>query len=122
MSPETTAGTPPGTGEEAATENRSGRVVGRDDHPAGRCGCGHAGETAGAAPVLDVRAVPHAIRHAAVFGALDAVPAGGSLVLLAPHDPLPLLGQLEARAPATFAVAYEERGPQIWQLRLTRER
>ncbi len=71
-------------------------------------------------PELDVRAVPHAIRHATVFGALDAVPAGGSLVLVAPHDPVPLLDQIRARTNDAFAVAYEQRGPEAWRLRLTR--
>jgi uncharacterized protein (DUF2249 family) len=70
--------------------------------------------------VLDVRTVPHAIRHATVFGAFGAVPVGGSLVLVAPHDPRPLLAQLEDREPGAFTVAYEEQGPATWQLRLTR--
>ncbi len=98
-----------------------------DDHePSGGCGCGGScdcGEhdEAGALPVLDVRSVPHAIRHATVFGALEAVPAGGSLVLVAPHDPVPLLDQIRARTNGAFAVAYEERGPEAWRLRLTRQ-
>jgi uncharacterized protein (DUF2249 family) len=83
----------------------------------GTCGCGgHDDEI----PVLDVRAVPHAIRHATVFGAFDAVPDGGSLLLVAPHDPVPLLRQLSARAGGALAVDYEERGPDAWRLRLTR--
>ncbi|MFF8633546.1 DUF2249 domain-containing protein [Streptomyces pilosus] len=43
----------------------------------------------------NVREVPHAIRHATVFGALDAVPAGTAMVLIAHHDSLPLLAQIE---------------------------
>lgn len=81
------------------------------------CGC-HEAETE--VPVLDARAVPHAIRHATIFGALDAVPAGGALELVAPHDPLPLLGQIEDRHPGAFSVEYLERGPQAWRLLLTR--
>ena len=84
----------------------------------GTCSCGGAG--AADAPVLDVRDIPHPIRHATVFGAAGAVPAGGSLVLVAPHDPLPLLAQLAEREPGAFAVAYEVRGPEAWRLRLTR--
>lgn len=71
-------------------------------------------------PVLDVREVPHAIRHATVFGAFDTVPTGSSLVLIAPHDPLPLLRQLTDRADGKLGVDYEERGPEAWRLRLTR--
>ncbi|RBY79666.1 DUF2249 domain-containing protein [Blastococcus sp. TF02A-26] len=82
------------------------------------CGCGGHDETD--IPVLDVREVPHAIRHATVFGAFDAVPDGGALLLVAPHDPLPLLRQLSARTGGALAVDYEERGPEAWRLRLTR--
>ena len=84
----------------------------------GGCSCG---EVDGPElPELDARTVPHAIRHATIFGALDAVGAGGGLVLVAPHDPLPLLEQLEGRAPGAFSVDYLERGPEAWRLRFTR--
>jgi uncharacterized protein (DUF2249 family) len=80
------------------------------------CGCGdHAHEE----PELDVRAIPHAIRHASVLGALTAIPAGGSLVLVAPHDPKPLLAQIvEREGPVT--VTYLDQGPEAWRLRITR--
>jgi len=84
----------------------------------GACACG---ESDGPdLPELDARSVPHAIRHATIFGALDAVSSGGGLVLVAPHDPLPLLRQLEGRAPGAFAVEYLERGPETWRLRFVR--
>lgn len=73
-------------------------------------------------PVLDARAIPHAIRHATVFGALEAVGVGRGLILVAPHDPLPLLAQLEKRSPATFSVNYLERGPAAWRLSIVREK
>lgn len=82
------------------------------------CSCGE-GEAPGY-PELDARAVPHAIRHATVFGALDAVRAGSGLVLVAPHDPLPLLAQVERREPGAFEVTYLERGPEAWRLQLVR--
>ena len=84
----------------------------------GSCTCG---EVDGPEyPELDARTVPHAIRHATIFGALDAVAPGAALVLLAPHDPLPLLDQLQAREPGAFTVEYLERGPETWRLLLTR--
>ncbi len=67
-------------------------------------------------PELDARSIPHAIRHASIFGALDGVAAGGGLVLVAPHDPLPLLDQVQHRYGGAFAVSYLERGPQAWRL------
>ena len=82
------------------------------------CSCGHA-ET-DELPELDARAVPHAIRHATIFGALDAVSPGGGMVLVAPHDPVPLLTQLEERSPGRFAISYVEQGPETWRLRFTR--
>ena len=82
------------------------------------CGCG---EVDGPElPELDARAVPHAIRHATIFGALDAVRPGNGLVLVAPHDPLPLLQQVEQRSPGAFTVDYLERGPEAWRLRFLR--
>lgn len=88
---------------------------GHDGHTG--CGCGEEDDEI---PELDVREVPHAIRHATVFGAFDAVPVGGSLLLVAPHDPIPLLRQLTERSGGRLAVGYEERGPEAWRLRLTR--
>lgn len=96
--------------------------VGPEAEPKGGCGghcsCGEV-DTADH-PELDARAVPHAIRHATIFGALDAVAPGGGLVLVAPHDPLPLLAQLEERAPQQFEVSYLERGPEAWRIQLVR--
>lgn len=80
------------------------------------CGCDHSSEV----PELDVRSIPHAIRHATVFGALEAVPSGTSLILVAPHDPLPLLAQIEERNPGAFQVSYLDRGPEAWRLELAR--
>ncbi|MEO8517760.1 MAG: DUF2249 domain-containing protein [Dermatophilaceae bacterium] len=85
----------------------------------GTCGCSER-DQAGALPVLDARAVPPAIRHATIFGALDSLGTGGGLVLVAPHDPLPLLAQLEERSPGRFSVDYLERGPEAWRVSLIR--
>lgn len=91
-----------------------------DEHGAGghSCGCGEV-DPAGH-PELDARLVPHAIRHATIFGALDAVAPGAGLVLVAPHDPLPLLAQVEQRTPGRFEVSYLERGPEAWRLQFLR--
>ncbi|RPK80684.1 MULTISPECIES: DUF2249 domain-containing protein [Streptomyces] len=104
----------PATGTEGAQNTEEGPEAGGCG---GVCGCGDAEEAA--EPELDVREVPHALRHATVFGALDAVPTGTAMVLAAPHDPLPLLAQIEQRSPGTFSVEYLERGPDVWRLRLS---
>jgi uncharacterized protein (DUF2249 family)/iron-sulfur cluster repair protein YtfE (RIC family) len=99
------------------TEDHAGDDA-EEGHGAHRCGCGE--ETVDADPELDARVVPHAIRHATIFGALDAVTPGSALILLAPHDPIPLLAQVEQRHPGAFAVEYLERGPETWRLRFRR--
>ncbi|HET7304667.1 MAG TPA: DUF2249 domain-containing protein [Segeticoccus sp.] len=83
------------------------------------CGCGEGGCGATSYPELDARIVPHAIRHATVFGALEAVPDGSGLVLVAPHDPLPLLQQVEQRFAGRFSTEYLERGPEAWRILFT---
>lgn len=81
----------------------------------GGCGCGgHDAEV----PVLDVRAIPHAIRHASVFGAWDSIQPGNALILVAPHNPLPLLQQLGERS--AIEVEYLSEDPQEWRLKLTK--
>jgi uncharacterized protein (DUF2249 family) len=90
-----------------------------DEAPAGGCGghscsCGEA--DAPGYPELDSRTVPHAIRHATIFGALDSVAPGGGLLLVASHEPLPLLAQVEQRWGGEFEIGYVERGPDVWRL------
>ncbi|WP_114907543.1 DUF2249 domain-containing protein [Ornithinimicrobium murale] len=83
------------------------------------CACG---EHAGDVPELDVRTVPHAIRHATVFGALSAIGVGGAMDLVAPHDPKLLLAQIADREDGAIDVEYLVPGPEAWTLRLTRTR
>lgn len=83
-------------------------------------GCGCSDAEAHADPVLDARAIPHAIRHGAIFGALDSLSRGGAMVLIAPHDPLPLLDQARSRYPDGLTVDYLQSGPDSWHLRLAR--
>ncbi len=98
-------------------------VGGRAHHAAHEgehtCACGEA--DGGEYPELDARAVPHAIRHATIFGALDGVRPGSGMVLVAPHDPKPLLAQIEQRNPGVFTVEYLEQGPDAWRLAFVRQ-
>ncbi|MFR9775772.1 DUF2249 domain-containing protein [Micromonospora sp. MS34] len=92
----------------------------------GTCGCGGDRTTDAPAPVLsinprlDVRLLPHDRRHAAVLAALDAMPAGGALVLVAPHAPRPLLTEIEARYQGRMVAEWLQDGPDVWQVRLSR--
>jgi len=69
---------------------------------------------------LDARAIPHKIRHAAVHGVVDSLGPGRSFVLVAPHDPKPLLAQVRDHHGDDIAVEYLEQGPEAWRLQLTR--
>lgn len=82
------------------------------------CTCGE--EHAQDLPELDARVIPHTIRHASVLGALDSLRPGSGMVLVAHHDPLPLLDQARARYGDALQVDYLERGPDAWKLRFLR--
>ena len=82
------------------------------------CTCGH---DESEAIVLDSRTIPHASRHAAIFGALDAIQPGISLDLVVSHDPLPLLAALQRQHPDAFTISYLGKGPDVWTLRFTRK-
>jgi uncharacterized protein (DUF2249 family)/iron-sulfur cluster repair protein YtfE (RIC family) len=93
----------------------------------GDCGCGGAGPADAAAaavlsldPRVDVRDLPHEHRHAHALAALDAVPPGGALVLVAGHPPRPLLAEVAARYGNQFQADWLQSGPQVWQIRLHR--
>lgn len=82
---------------------------------AGGCGCGEADE---GLPELDVRPIPHAIRHATVFGALQSLGPGQAIILTAHHNPLPLLGQIEDMFHGLIEVTYRHAGPDVWKLEM----
>jgi uncharacterized protein (DUF2249 family) len=81
------------------------------------CACG---EHDGAHPELDARLIPHALRHGAILGALSRVRPGAAMVLVAPHDPLPLLAEIERVENGAITVSYLDEGPEAWRLLLTR--
>lgn len=115
-----------GADEHAGEHEHAAQREGEPTQPPQEGGCGghqcSCGEVDGPGlPELDARVIPHPIRHATVFGALDSVAPGSGLVLVASHDPLPLLGQLESREPGAFSVEYLERGPETWRLALVRK-
>lgn len=85
--------------------------------PKSGCGCG---SHDAALPELDARAIPHAVRHAAIHGVVDGLQPGAAFVLVAPHNPLPLLAQIEAQHGDSIQVSYVEEGPAAWKLKLSR--
>ena len=79
------------------------------------CGCGHE-----SLPELDARVIPHAIRHASILGVVEHLNLGGAVILVAPHNPLPLLAQIADQDGDAIAVSYVEEGPEAWKLKLER--
>jgi uncharacterized protein (DUF2249 family) len=60
---------------------------------------------------FDARGIAKRFRHAAIFGALDALRAGETMRFFNDHDPLPLLEQLRARYGEGVSVEYLRREP-----------
>jgi uncharacterized protein (DUF2249 family) len=60
---------------------------------------------------FDARGISKRFRHAAIFGALDALHAGETMRFMNDHDPLPLLAQIQARYGEHVAVQYQRREP-----------
>lgn len=84
----------------------------------GGCGCGCAAEPE--VPELDVTAVPKLIRHAAVLGGVGGLKVGQAFVIAVPHDPLPLLKQIERQFGSAVVAEYLKQGPDVWRVQLTR--
>lgn len=87
------------------------------EQPTQGCACGEHGEET---PELDVQTIPHAVRHASIFGALGALGPGAGLILSATHDPIPLLTQLEGNHPGMYDTEYLDRGPERWRILVRR--
>ena len=60
---------------------------------------------------FDARGIAKRFRHAAIFGALDALVSGETMLFVNDHDPLPLLDQLRARYGESVSIEYRRRDP-----------
>lgn len=58
---------------------------------------------------FDARGIAKRFRHAAIFGAFDALMPGETMRFCNDHDPLPLLGQLQARYGQSIGINYVQR-------------
>lgn len=61
---------------------------------------------------FDARGIAKRFRHAAIFGALDALNSGETMRFVNDHDPLPLLAQLMQRYGDKVSIEYVQRGPE----------
>ncbi|MGF2948900.1 DUF2249 domain-containing protein [Microbacterium alcoholitolerans] len=99
----------------ASIEIHSSRSVAHDQTigGGGSCACGGHDEEL---PELDVQTIPHAVRHAAIFGAIESLRPGAAMVISATHNPVPLLTQLSAKHGAAFHTRYLDEGPERWRI------
>jgi uncharacterized protein (DUF2249 family) len=58
---------------------------------------------------FDARGIGKRFRHAAIFGALDALTPGEAMRFVNDHDPLPLLAQLRERYADALSIQYRQR-------------
>lgn len=70
-------------------------------------------------PTLNASEIPHAVRHGAIHGALGTLNVGEAMILIAPHDPLPLLKEVENRE-ERFDVEYLKKEPEEVHIKFTR--
>jgi len=70
---------------------------------------------------FDARGVAKRFRHAAIFGALDSLNPGETMVFVNDHDPLPLLSQLTQRYGEGIAINYINREPGQIAINFTRK-
>ena len=94
----------------------------------GGCGCGDHGQ--GTAHVVSqdpavredelvIHSLPKVVRHALLFAAMDNLPLGASLIVVAPHQPVPLFNYLQ-ESESHYRVETIETGPVDWRYRVTR--
>ena len=60
---------------------------------------------------FDARGIAKRFRHAAIFGALDALMPGETMRFCNDHDPIPLLRQLQERYGENVQINYVQKVP-----------
>lgn len=70
--------------------------------------------------VLDVRPLHKPQRHPAIFEAYDALPEGGSFVLVNDHDPVHLRDEFEVEHAGGYGWDYLDRLPGAWRVRISK--
>ena len=70
--------------------------------------------------VVDVSAVIPRERHPKVFNTWHSLAEGTAMLLVNDHDPVPLYYQFAAEHRGGFRWEYLERGPETWQVRISK--
>ena len=69
---------------------------------------------------IDVRTIAPHERHARIFSAFAALPAGAALELVNDHDPQPLQQEFKSGFHGRFTWDYLEQGPATWRVRIAK--
>ena len=69
---------------------------------------------------VDVRRIAPPQRHPQIFATFDALKPGEAFHLVNDHDPRPLLYQFQSLRPGAFSWEYEESGPNLWRIRISK--
>ena len=70
--------------------------------------------------VIDVRGIAPRLRHPLIFSTFEDLGGGESFHIVNDHDPKPLFHKFSAEYPGIFEWVYEERGPDVWKVRIDR--
>jgi uncharacterized protein (DUF2249 family) len=73
-----------------------------------------------AAAFFDVRDIPCRVKHGQIFQRWLELPVGDFFVLVNDHDPVPLYYQFTAQFPGAFNWEYLVRGPEEFQVQITK--
>ncbi|HLB02832.1 MAG TPA: DUF2249 domain-containing protein [Nitrospiria bacterium] len=71
---------------------------------------------------VDVRHIPPAQRHSLIFQTFEALQPGEAFILVNDHDPKPLYYQFKFEREGQFSWEYLEQGPEVWQVRIGKEK
>lgn len=69
---------------------------------------------------INLLAHPHEECHERVTQGLDAIEVGDSALIIADHDAKPVLYQYQAERGHTLDWEYEQEGPEVWKIRVTK--
>lgn len=71
---------------------------------------------------FDIRPYPPAERHEMFYKAFADIKPGEAFDFINDHDPLPLYYQMEAESKEPFRWEYLEKGPEVWKVRVIKEK
>lgn len=70
--------------------------------------------------IIDVRDIAPRLRHPVIFGVFGRLRPGESFELVNDHDPKPLHLRFGMDHPGAFNWDYQESGPDVWRVRISR--